>query len=113
MTRLLSTRCCALGEIDYLSHSNTPEEAFCAIRSNLIFGKPAMVIFTGVVERRVADHASGRKDNYGKAFADYLTKNRLGTVYRGIRPVRNYHTGNKVKVWVWIPNHSAVRRIKV
>lgn len=111
MIDLVETSCCAMKEIDNLSHAKTPEAALAGIRHDLHWDRPAFVIFTGVVKRRVADHASGRKDNYGKAFADYLTKNKFGTVYRGVRPVRNHHTDNHVKVWIWVPNYSKLKKV--
>lgn len=111
MINLVETSCCAMQEINNLSHAKTPEDALAGIRNDLHRDRPAFVIFTGVVKRRVADHASNRKDNYGKAFADYLTKNKFGTVYRGVRPVRNHNTDNHVKVWIWVPNYSTLKKV--
>ena len=44
---------------------------------------------------------------YGKPFADFLTKNKLGTVVH-VGHQKNPNSGNNVDMWVWTPNEKAV-----
>lgn len=110
MTTLHNTHCCSVEEIDNLSHSKTPQDALKAIKPQLEYTLdiPNMITFTGVIKRKVEDHASNRRDNYGAAFAHYIKENELGTVDCGIKAVVNHRTGNTVKLWVWYPNRRAL-----
>ena len=96
-----------MAEIVNLSHSATPKEAIRSIGRRLSISWGA-ALFTGVTVRRTPDHASGRKDNYGKAFAAYITKHRLGKVMRGAHFV-NGPGGNTVGAWVWQVNKKALK----
>lgn len=115
MIELHDTKCCAVGEINNLSHSLGPLGALVDLQESLRKGyvhyfkgktnhlKP-FIVFTGVVTRVIPDHASRRLDNYGQAFADYLVSNGLGTVTQ--TPPQLNWTGNDVVVWVWCPDYD-------
>lgn len=119
-TKLHVTRCCGVGEIDMLSKSPTAEEAMIALYPQLMLGvapappreyfgphRPVIVTFTGVTERKVADHASGRGDDYGQAFALYLKKHGLGRVIR--TGESKSWTGNTIRLWAWTVDYEALK----
>lgn len=118
MIRIRPTGCCALKEIDNLSHATTPQNALESLRAVIITGNLDMgslsdrnlpfFIFSGVTDRVQSDHASSREDNYAETFAMFLVANKLGEVIScGARV--NELTGNTVGVWVWKPDWDAVR----
>lgn len=119
-TKLYVTHCCAVGEIDDLSKSDTPEAALKTLYPTLLKGLPPLdreyfgphrlpiIIFTGVTTRVLADHASGRRDDYGQAFSDYLRDNGLGKVVR-TDEVQNW-TDNKVRLWAWTVDYEALEK---
>jgi hypothetical protein len=122
MISLNGTKCCGVLEIDDLSTCSTPEKALIGIAQALRTGYThrwgfvdesgdmkynfpvPFVTFTGVVKRKINDHASGRKDNYGQAFADYLESNELGLVLDSYE--RKNWTGNTIKLWIWHPDYD-------
>lgn len=113
MIYLTTTKCCGLDEIDNLSHSNTPFDALMNLRPEFIEGarwtlypRP-FVMFTGVVDRVVNDHASGRLDNYGQAFADFIVEQGLGQVVAS--PARVSHSRNTLQVWIWSVDYVALK----
>lgn len=114
---LHKTHCCGIFEIDYLSKAPTPLDVFKTIVYDLFkgaagIGTPAtdnyaarIVIFSGTVgDMYFTSHDGGRKDNYGQAFADFLTANDLGSVV--VTPVVNNWTKNNIQMWAWTPNHK-------
>lgn len=114
MITLNPTKCCGMLEINDLSTTNSPLEALRAISARLLAGydhlgtpKPVpYVIFTGVTQRVVRDHASGRVDNYGEDFAVFLEANGLGPVTRS--EARRNWTANTIMVWIWHPDYARV-----
>ena len=67
----------------------------------------SLVVFTGVVKRNRGDSSSGREDNYGEAFADLLTAEKLGVVLPSVAGV-NPNTGNTIQAWVWTVDRDAL-----
>ena len=119
MTKLQTTSCCGMIEIVNLSHSTLPKDALVTLQAGLTYGialgpddprrrPPGFVLFTGVVDRTMPDHASSRLDNYGKKFADFIEANGLGDVI-STQPVVNSFTGNKVVAWIWTVDHARLR----
>jgi hypothetical protein len=113
MVTVHSTQSCAIGELNGISTVNGPEDILRNIAGDLRrgvndqAGRPHQVpllIFSGVVERLCRDHASGREDNYGQAFASYILDNQLGSVVASVAG-RNW-TGNLIQVWVWTVNYD-------
>lgn len=108
-TTLSCTKCCALMEMDNLSASETPKEAFDAIFPTLYSWHASLVIFTGIVvigERRKITsgmHPTPREDNYGQTFADWIVENGLGTITASEETL-NAKSGNHVRVWIWKVN---------
>lgn len=112
MTAIKSTTCCGLVEFENISHSRNPEEILRSVgrdfnlkSSMFSTWRAPLAIFTGVTKRVVPDHASGRTDNYGQEFADYIIKNGLGSVVES-HEVRNHW--NLIKVWVWEIDNNAL-----
>lgn len=114
MIKIYHTTCCGVEQIDGISDPDTPEAALRGLQWNLLnlydqgFVVP-FITFTGVVELApklddaVLGHArSGRKDNYGEAFATYLKKSGLGNVVSS--SPRKSWSGNVLKIWIWEPN---------
>jgi hypothetical protein len=113
MVTVYSTRSCAIGELDGISTVNGPEDILKSIAPAIRLGvrdqignphQVPFLTFSGVVERACRDHASGRLDNYGQAFADYILDNQLGSVVASVAG-RNW-TGNLIQVWVWTVNYD-------
>lgn len=104
MIEIKATGCCAMREIDNLSHAATVQEAMSTIGSMLMAERREVpfVLFSGVTGRVTGDHASSRKDNYGQAFMDYILANKLGNVLRSSERT-NPRTANGVTVWIWEP----------
>lgn len=99
-TNLRDTGCCAVYEIDDLSHSDTPEDAVKSIARQVDNNRPSLIFFTGVMKRVCSDHASDRTDDYGGKLARYIRAKKLGKV-KFTGKVLNPHTGNTVGMWVW------------
>lgn len=121
MTSLNKTKCCGVMEIDDLSAASSPEAALKALTSAIktgfehpdpwgFGGKKTFhvpyILFTGVIARKIPDHASDRKDNYGEALATYIEQNNLGTVVRSLD--RANWTGNLLRVWIWHPDYETL-----
>lgn len=105
------TQCCGMREITNLSHAPSAAQAMQDFVTRLhLEGRYAinwpqgwtfsLVVFTGVVGRQQADHASDRRDNYGQAFATMIEANRLGSV-TATPPMVNPNTGNTIQAWIW------------
>lgn len=122
---LEGTGCCAVMEIEHLSHEPNPEEAMRNLCRLFVDGGdfyhndrykkrgldnlPGHIIFTGVVKHRDGSRISGTA-KYGQRFATLIRRNRLGKIvesYAGNNRVN--HDGHIVKVWVWTPS---VERVK-
>jgi hypothetical protein len=106
------TSCCGVVEFDRLSAHTRPEDALKAVRVNALFGpmkQAAFALFTGVVRIKGAHgymHTipGGNQGNYGRAFADFITENKLGTV-TAMPVTENPASGNDLGVWMWQINH--------
>lgn len=103
----ISPVCCGMWEINNISHADTPDQVIKTVGGHLIQTRYPFVIFTGVVDRVVRDHASDREDNYGRKLSQYLRKNKLGTI-KVSDAVTNPRTGNKIRVWLWQPNFETL-----
>jgi hypothetical protein len=118
MITLQKTQCCGVMEIENLCHATTPLDALQRLKEPLREGfvdnrwgqhdchQVILVTFTAVTKRVCMDHASGRMDNYGQAFASYLTEHGLGEV-RLVKEVKNW-TLNTVGLWIWEPDYKAL-----
>ena len=105
---IYDTHCCGIKEIDNLGTCDNPELAMsdvCRVMpkrsgTQTLAPRYSLLTFSGVVTRRASDHSSNRPDNYGQAFADYITANNLGEVTAG--PVTtNRRSGNDICMWIW------------
>lgn len=109
--KLKGTSCCGLWDFADISTAQTPKEmvqyAASIFRSRQ---KKAFVMFTGVIGRVKGDHASSRPDNYGQALSDYITFHNLGQVWTGPSNI-NESSGNRLQVWVWVPNYPACEEV--
>lgn len=104
------TGCCGMIELDNISQAATPKDVINSrvVRDTLLYSKQyPLVLFSGVVKRVAADHASSRKDDYGQALANFIAENKLGAVVRSQSAV-NPVTQNKIAAWVWTPDHNAL-----
>lgn len=110
MIEIKSTGCCAMKEIDNLSHATTAEEAMVVVGPYLLAERREIpfMLFSGVTNRYQSDHASSRLDNYGQAFEHYIRDHKLGTTTKSGEQ-RNPRTGNGVTVWIWEPNFMNLR----
>lgn len=114
MITLSGTKCCGVGELNELGSMKTPEEAMRGIEKGLRdgfswFGSAHLrpfIMFTGVTKRVVEDHSSGRVDDYGQSFADFLEKGGMGKVIASEERVN--WTKNPLKVWIWHPEYKMV-----
>lgn len=78
----------------------------------------AFVIFTGIVKIDDNKYDNHSKDpyreygtSYGQSFADFIVKNKLGQVVRSVaRRNRVNHPNHFVRVWVWAPNYTNLRK---
>lgn len=114
-TCLVRTKNCGIAEIDYLSMSASPLAALQTLAPALRYGITwpyvnglqkgcyfPFITFTGVVTPRDPI----RHENYGQAFADYLTEHNLGAVVT--LPGRLNWTGNMIQIWVWRPDYDVI-----
>lgn len=109
--------CCGARVLNNLSHPLTAEEAFVEFIRQCgrvdASGKPylpfAIVTFSGVTLRFQKDHASGRMDDYGSAFANYIANNKLGSVVASDE-VKNPASSNHIRVWVWTMDRDTVTK---
>lgn len=114
-TTASTTKCCALLELDQLSAAPTPEEALQDILYSIGTNRTPFIIFTGIVHLpegnsgRTGQHPTRRDDNYGKAFADLIVKEDLGTVT--YEEAVNQKTYNTVGVWLWKVNREKVNAL--
>lgn len=114
MITLHGTNCCGMGEIADLSTAKTPLEALHSLEVPLRkgydhFGSAKLrpfIVFTAVTTRVLRDHASGRGDDYGQSFADFLEKNGLGPVVKSHE--RPNWTKNGLTIFIWHPEYDKV-----
>lgn len=102
-----STSCCGVDEIVDLGSRNTTRGAMLDVCNNYIRREwnnsfvddfPAFLSFTGVM-----------KYGYGQEFANFIRKNKLGTVRESVARV-NPNSGNRIKMWIWAVNRTAMRK---
>jgi len=111
-TTLRHMDCCAAAEIVNLSESASPGVALAAILPDLLgrpFNKPVFVVFTGVTVVREQEGFEGhartsRRDDYGRAFKEFIENNEFGTVHESGERVNN-NSGNSLRMWVWEPDY--------
>lgn len=110
MTTLIPTGCCGIKEIKLLSHSKDPKEALLSLEKSLNFPahKYGMILFSGVVLRRIGTVEDSRPDNYGEAFSAYITQHGLGTITRS-PDVINPNTNNTIAAWIWVPDKEKLK----
>lgn len=114
-TTISATKCCGVLEIDNLSASETPGEAFDEILCPLAFNTAPLVIFTGIV--KLGDgrtgvtffHPTPRVDNYGQTFADWIKEKELGKVMTTFEVLGK--TMNTIQMWVWKVNRDKIKAI--
>lgn len=120
-----STSCCAVEDINDLSSHNTPELAmreFCLglevekdynyYRSKKVLSQPAgFYIFTGVVRHSKGSGTPRQNGKYAPNFAAYILKHKLGSVVETTaHPNRVNHPDHWIKVYVWHPNETNLRK---
>ncbi len=105
---VVSPMCCGVWEINNLGQAKLPEDVLKTLGARLNNAKYPFVLFSGVVERKREDHTlTGRADNYGRIFSQYIRKNKLGTV-RASEKFLNPRTTNLIRVWVWEPDYKTL-----
>lgn len=62
------------------------------------------VIFTQATHKKDTD-----KEGYGEKFAAFITRMKFGTLI-ATEPGRNPNSGNQLKLWVWTPDHAAIKK---
>jgi hypothetical protein len=111
---LIETGCCAVLEMKDISTLAGPTEILDFLKGNLPLHtrdfqrKKPFITFSGVVQRSIPDHASGRRDDYARELADFILQNGLGEVVKDIPTARNW-TGNVMKMYIWLPNYNALQ----
>lgn len=107
MLEIHATHCCAMDEINNISHCTTPQATLKALKkAPRYWWKRPFMIYTGVTTRRAIDHASGRLDDYGQALTDFIRERGLGKVTASNEQTN--HGMNGVTVWIWEPNYDAI-----
>lgn len=121
---LHKTSCCAVQDIGGLSTHQTAKAAmisFCqqAILKPPMFGRAAgardqiysFYLFTAAVYPKGKYTGYGRSYSpYGKEFCDFIRDNNLGEVWESpARPNKAYHPDRENQVYVWMPNHVAIK----
>src|SRR3990167_4488610 len=104
-----ATGCCGMKELVDISKCTDPQQVVSHYTNYFreYGGGAPFVIFTGVVKRVRKDHASNRPDNYGEALATYITEHKLGEVVTTL-PERKNVSGNTLKLWLWMPDYTAL-----
>lgn len=93
--------CCGLYEVNGLQESKSGKQFIEAVAREAN-GLPAYIAFTAIA----------RYTKKGQAVVDYIENNKLGSVIRvAKRPIVNGNSGNKVHMWVWIPNKRKFQSI--
>ncbi len=123
---IVTTRCCAIMEIDKLSRHTTPEEAmaeFCklTIVTQPLFGTArnipvagsqyAFYLFTAACDKNGESLYKGVGYRaYGKEFAEFIKENGLGKVWAS-PPKHNevFHPDHHNQVWVWDVDNEALK----
>ena len=102
------TGCCAMSEITGLSTHLTAREAmtaFCRETGVTLYKPHAFYLFTAVVRQ------PGSRPTYGQNFAALIRRNKLGALRESVaKPNRVNHPSHIVKVWIWSPNISNLRK---
>ena len=98
---LEETSCCGVLEYDGVT-GQTPTKILLNICENKYDNwegyKSAFITFTDVA-----------KSSNGKNLYSYILKNKLGTVVK-TRARTNPNTRRKIKIWVWSPNETNLRK---
>lgn len=90
--------CCGVDEIHGLQDESEPKKFVEGVAYDME-GVPAYLFYTGQAKylRR------------GEKVARYIEKNNFGKVTRiSERPMLNEKSGNKIHMWVWIPNKKTL-----
>jgi len=97
MSILRDTSCCGVDEIEALER--TAKESLleiCEEKYGWGASQQAFILFTDIT-------TSGR----GRKLSKYITDNKLGDVIK-TNPKTNPNSGNRVTVWVWAINETAL-----
>jgi hypothetical protein len=107
MTVLESTFCCAVGELDHLGFSKSPQEALKDIGGHYWHSdERAFIFFTEVRRKGRSKKVTGR---YGEKLKAYIKKHKLGTVI-ATDTKKNVNSGNHVRMYVWTVNKTNFKK---
>lgn len=127
MTLMNSESCCGVSEIDWLQTHKDPKKAMIDLCNQMVeqyydyesysykskggdLQIPGLITLTAVVKYTGKDKKTKAK-GYGKEFASFIVKNRLGELVAGpVAPNRLNHPTHQVRIWVWKPNVGALRK---
>jgi hypothetical protein len=92
--------CCGIREIDGLSGHRTPEAVLKDLRGRF---------HEDHKWRHAVFSQAGKRSTYGKRFAAYITKEKLGTVVETETKV-NPNSKNPLKAFIWTIDWDAMRK---
>lgn len=112
---LLKTSCCAIQDINGLQFHPSAEDAMIAFCQQTllkppVFGKSvgrpneisSFFLFTAAVKPSYKP--------YGRDFKAFIETNKLGEVFESpLRPNRAWHPEHYNQVYVWMPDHTALK----
>ena len=117
---IAATQSCAIKELHNISVFPDAETIVKNVakvvttHNSFYLSNPAFLLFSGVVKDRVRRYETwaheDRSDNYGRALADYIIANNLGTISASQEAVN--HNGNTVRVWLWAPGAEGWAALK-
>lgn len=109
------TSCCAIQDIDGLMGHSSGREAMVAFCQNALIAPPKFGRFIGTRDEissfylfTAAVGPAWRP--YGMTFHDFIKANNLGDVWASpLRPNKAWHPDHENQVFVWMPDHKALK----
>ena len=116
--KILGLSCCGVAEATGLGLTVQPPEdklwAFCLSRHFLdpvegFYYRCRYIMFTQASSPGKDGAITPNQAGYGFEFAEFIRANNLGELIDSIPPGVNPNSHNELKVWMWIPDHAAIR----
>lgn len=113
----VKTACCAIQEIHNLRNHTTAKEAMVSFCQQALLERPKFGTSVGYQDQIYSFYlftaaiGSGYYDrSYGQDFYDFIVSNGLGDVYQSARrPNKAWHPDHENQVYIWTPNHEAIK----
>lgn len=113
----VKTACCAIQEIHNLRNHTTAKEAMTSFCQQALLQRPKFGNSIGVIDEIFSFYlftaaiGSGYYDrSYGQDFYDFIVANKLGDVYQSARrPNKAWHPDHENQVYIWTPDHAAIK----